>query len=540
MKYRNSVSYSNKDGKSNTNQNNIYKEKALKNYFLSNLKRMSLKNNDLIKNLSNTFRNYELNINKKDEKISDNLYNISVNNVFNIKTKLKKAYKLYQKYDEQFSFNPKRDLGKSSIDKNTYNKINDKENSKINLSLNINNIAKNNNSGRSKDLLYKINKDEKPINDNKNLNIKKLFYQNGEIKKLKRYSLNINKENILKSNTKFIISEENMRTKIRKAERLDKLLNVIDDIKRKEKINENKYFKFNKENTQFRSFYRKISKEKKFDYDLIRKKYKLKNGYIDNCLSEEKTIFIKNITNNFPERNIKILKKNLTSTEFKPNDNNLSVEKKEKQLNCSNIKNISRNNLYCKYSSSFPNLKINKIKMKNSKGNPLLNLSPINKKKIKFSLTSHKKNNNINPIIHKTINEGKKINKIIKRNYLMHKEPIITKNFSDILDEEKLDLKSIRKNLRLKYSKGIFGEINEIQILYNNIKKMKQYITPKEISFIKYIAKGMIKEDLFLNKNLVYNVGLEHRDNRKKYLELYNILTNSKFGKKIRDKRKSP
>ena len=96
----------------------------------------------------------------------------------------------------------------------------------------------------------------------------------------------------------------------------------------------------------------------------------------------------------------------------------------------------------------------------------------------------------------------------------------------------------MRKTLKLKYSNGIYEEINEVHILDNNIKKMKKYLTPKCVNFIKYIAKGMIKEDLLLNKNLVYNVGLENRDNRKKYIELYNIITNSRFKKPIKKRSK--
>lgn len=544
MKYRNSVSYFITEGKSKVTQNNKqflhYRDKTLKNYFLNNLNERSLNNTGLIKNLSNTFRNYELNLNKKDIKIADNLYNISVNNVFSIKNKLKKVYKLYQQYDEQFSFNPKRDLNKINVNK-TYNE--NKENFKFNnQSLNISNITKNNYPRNSNEK----NKSKDLIHDTNNLNNKELnFNSTREIKKLKLNSTNLNKENNgVRKYKKFIINEKNMKKKFRKIEQIKKLLNAVDDIKGKEEINKNKFFQVNKPETKINSFFREIKKEKKFDYHLIRKRNELKKRNLEKFLSEEKTIYVKNMIHNFPEKNSKTknIKKNLTSSDFKSNSNsfnNINNENIEKFSLFPNIKTTERDDSNYNYSSSFPNLNFNSKKIKNKQRNKLINLSPINKKKIKLSLTSYKKNNEMKPIILKTINEGKKITEIIKRNYRMHKESKIKNNFSEIIDEEqKLDLKKLRKKLKLKYSNGIYGEINEVHILDNNIKKMKKYLTPKGVNFIKYIAKGMIKEDLLLNKNLVYNVGLENRDNRKKYIELYNIITNSRFKKPIKKRSK--
>ena len=542
--YRNSVSYFITEGKSKVTQNNKqflhYRDKALKNYFLNNLNERSLNNTGLIKNLSNTFRNYELNLNKKDIKIADNLYNISVNNVFSIKNKLKKVYKLYQQYDEQFSFNPKRDLNKINVNK-TYNE--NKENFKFNnQSLNISNITKNNYPRNSNEK----NKSKDLIHDTNNLNNKELIFNSTrEIKKIKLNSTNLNKENNgVRKYKKFIINEKNMKKKFKKIEQINKLLNAVDDIKGKEEINKNKFFQVNKPKTKTNSFFREIKNEKKFDYHLIRKRNELKKINQEKFLSEEKTIYVKNMINNFPEKNSKNknFKKNLTSSDFKSNSNsfnNINNENIEKFSLFPNIKTTEKDESNYNYSSSFPNLNFNSKKIKNKQRNSLINLSPINKKKIKLSLTSYKKNNAMKPIILKTINEGKKITEIIKRNYRMHKESKIKNNFSEILDEEqKLDLKKLRKTLKLKYSNGIYGEINEVHILDNNIKKMKKYLTPKGVNFIKYIAKGMIKEDLLLNKNLVYNVGLENRDNRKKYIELYNIITNSRFKKPIKKRSK--
>ena len=139
----------------------------------------------------------------------------------------------------------------------------------------------------------------------------------------------------------------------------------------------------------------------------------------------------------------------------------------------------------------------------------------------------------IRPIMNRTIDEGKKINEIIKKNYSLHKEPkIIKKRFIDILKEEKKDFSKLRDNLKLKDSNGINGSINEIQIMENNIKKMEKYITKKGIKIVRAVARGMIKQDLLLHKRLIYNVGFENRVNRQKYLDLFNRLKNPNIKKK--------
>ena len=134
----------------------------------------------------------------------------------------------------------------------------------------------------------------------------------------------------------------------------------------------------------------------------------------------------------------------------------------------------------------------------------------------------------INPIIHKIIKEGKKINEIISNNYIKYKRTKIEDNMTNILEEEhKMDLEKLRKNLKLKDSKGIYGKINVIEIMDNKIEKMRKIITKKQIKILQSIARAMIKEDLLLNKRLVYNVGIENRLNMQKYLQLYNDLTNT-------------
>ena len=132
------------------------------------------------------------------------------------------------------------------------------------------------------------------------------------------------------------------------------------------------------------------------------------------------------------------------------------------------------------------------------------------------------------PIIYKTIYEGNIINNTIKKNYSLYKHPKEKNIIVDILKDDKMDLEKLRNNLNLKDSKGINGSINEIQLMENNVKKMENLITKKGINIIRSIVKGMIKEDKILHKSLIYNVGLENRIIRQKYLDLFYQLKNFK------------
>ena len=114
MKFRNSINYFINDNKrkinfhSKYNEKNPYNDKVLKNFFLNNLNKLSIKNSDLIKRLNDTFRNYELNLNQKDVKITNNLYHVSVNRVLDLKNKLKRSEQLLREYENQYGFNSTR------------------------------------------------------------------------------------------------------------------------------------------------------------------------------------------------------------------------------------------------------------------------------------------------------------------------------------------------------------------------------------------------------------------------------------------------
>ena len=551
MKYRNSVNYSNNKSIKNFNSkyydNNLCNDKIRKNIFLNNLNRISKNNSNFIKNLNSTFRDYEVNLNQKDIKITKNLYNITVNKVFNMKMKLKHSEQLLREYDEKYEFNTTRDYNKKNnknIDNILYKSKEKEENSKDNFSMNISNIIENNKN--KNEHFYYTPKDNKK----KSFNRIPTYNENN----FKRYSINCNKKYNINKYMKIIINEKKIRKKMKKIEQLTKLFSAVEVVEKQEIIDENKFFKIDKKEKKFIPFYReKINNKNKININSISKRFKLRKNNDEN-LSEEKSINSQKITS---------LSFNKTKTKEKDINNNtyskiykdikqiklipklfLSLSNNKANLNniCINSENLSnihklpksaRNKKNIFFSSSFPNFNFSSNNNRRDIKTSLLCFSPKEKNKLNLSIRTYQRNKEISPIIHKTINIGKKINNIIKKNYVLHKEPKIKNNFYNILEDQKLDLEKLRNNLKLKDSNGIYGKINEIQILKNNIRNLRKMMSKKETDIIKTIAQEMINEDLLLNKRLIYNVGLENRINRQKYLELYNILTNSKHRKRI-------
>ena len=516
MRRRNSISYTNKKRKTNifsrNRETNKYNEKINKNRFLNNLEKKLKNDNDFIKKLNNTFKNYELNIKRRDTKIATNLYNISVNRFINMKNKLKKSERLLREYDNQYGLNFQRNI----------RKINTNKTDKILLSKTQKKDEdyKDNNSSIFSEANINHN-DEYCLSKNSRQNSKKDI-NNGKFKR--HYSVYYNENNYAKKFRKIIINEKKIREKMRRIEQLTSLLNDLDVIEKKEAIDNNKCFKVEKTSVKYLPFYRKkINGENRVKSALYR--FKLNKNKIK-LLSEEKSIYNKKNISFSPkkkESSIKNLKKNFRS-QF--NMNTLSDFNSDNLSNISNIQKNMKRSKYSYSSSSFLNFNSNHNKKKAF----LLNLSPKENKNMNFSIQRKRE---IRPIMNRTIDEGKKINEIIKKNYSLHKEPkIIKKRFIDILKEEKKDFSKLRDNLKLKDSNGINGSINEIQIMENNIKKMEKYITKKGIKIVRAVARGMIKQDLLLHKRLIYNVGFENRVNRQKYLDLFNSLKNPNIKKK--------
>jgi hypothetical protein len=351
-----------------------------------------------------------------------------------------------------------------------------------------------------------------------------------------------NKNNVNKF-MKIVLNEKKIRKKMKKIERLTKLYSAVDCVEKKEFIDENKFFKIDKKDSSFLPYYREKKKNTiLLNYNKNNYLYKLgkkKNTSVD----KEKSIynqsnslfsFNKNKNNENSISNIFDINKNfkkapkifLTPITDKSSTTFLNDLNIDSLSNISRIPNNIKNNRDKLFLTSFPNNIYSKIKNRNIKSS-LFNMNK-NIYKSYHSLKAYKSNQNskeIEPIIYKIIYEGKKIDEIIKKNYLKHKQPKMKNSMVNILEEHKLDLEKLRENLKLKDSKGIYGNINEIQIMDNIIKKMTNVITKKQINILKSVAKAMIREDLLLNKRLIYNVGLENRFNLKKFLEVYKALT---------------
>ena len=506
MRQRNSISYSVQFERDIPQKRN---ERVLRNILNNNIDKELQYNNDLKKDLNNTYRNYELNLNQKDIKITNNLYNISVNKFFDMKNRLKHSEKLIRQYDNQFEFinaKPLNNFSNISTEKFLLNIK--EENSKNNATRKLSETNNNNN-----------NQDENKI---ENFDSKKKGFEKFTRNNIKLHSVFFDERNNLKKFKKIIINEKKIKERMRKIDQLSKLFNDVDMIEKREAIDDNKFFKVEK-NVSLLRFHkdnltpRKNINSARYRCNLVKKKIKLSSEK-DSKLGQNNFSFSPRVNGN---NSIINLKNNHWGRKviFSPisrNGNNLNELSSDK----SSINNVKKN--YSSFNFDFKQNKTNDIY-------PSINFTPISKNKFKLSLNSIQRNEErMNPIIYKTIYEGNKINNKIKKNYSLHKHPKERNMIFDILNDDKMDLEKLRNNLKLKDSKGINGSINEIQLMKNNVKKMENLITKKGINIIRSIVKGMIKEDRILHKRLIYNVGLENRMIRQKYLDLFYQLKNFK------------
>ena len=505
MRQRNSISYSVQFEKDIPQKRN---EQILRNILNNNIDKELQHNNDFKKDLKNTFRNYELNLNQKDIKITNNLYNISVNKFFDMKNKLKHSERLIKQYDNQFEF----------INAKPLNNISNVSNEKFLLNIkeeNSKNFATRKFSENNK---YNNYQDEKKI---ENIDSKKKSFEKFTRSNFKLHSVLYDDKNNLQKFKKIIINEKKIKERMRKIDQLSKLFNDVDMIEKKEAIDDNKFFKVEKNISLLRFHKENLTPRKninsaRYRSNLVKKKIRLSSEKVSNLGQNNFSFSPRSNENN----NIINLKNNhwgrkVIFTPISRNKYNLNELSSDK----SSINNVKKN-----YSSFNFDSKQNK---KNDVYSSI-NFTPISKKKLKLSLNSIQRDERMKPIIYKTIYEGNIINNIIKKNYSLHKHPKEKNIIFDIFEDDKMDLEKLRNNLKLKDSKGINGSINEIQLMENNVKKMENLITKKGINIIRSIVKGMIKEDKILHKRLIYNVGLENRMIRQKYLDLFYQLKNLK------------
>jgi hypothetical protein len=221
MRQRNSISYSVQFEKDISQKRN---EQLLRNILSNNIDKELQNNKDFKKDLKNTFRNYELNLNQKDIKITNNLYNISVNKFFELKNKLKHSERLIKQYDNQFEFITKPFNNVSNINTEKLLLNNKEENSKNIVIPKLSEINKNNN----------INyQDENKI---ENIDTKKKSIEKFTRNNIKLHSVFFDDKNNLKKFKKIIINEKKIKERMRKIDQLSKLFNDVDMIEKKEDI----------------------------------------------------------------------------------------------------------------------------------------------------------------------------------------------------------------------------------------------------------------------------------------------------------------
>ena len=233
-------------------------------------------------------------------------------------------------------------------------------------------------------------------------------------------------------------------------------------------------------------------------------------------------------------------KKNINFVSSKTENNNKS-DLNNNFTNTSNRITCATNNI--RKINHLTSSSMNSIDIKKKRLHSSLLISSMNKIRYKSTNKARETSKNINYIAFNTINEGNIINYELRRNYSSHKEPSIILKRKNILSEslnkdkiehnDKIDLNKLRSELNLKNSNGLFGKINEIDIMENDLKKMGKRLSKDYMKILKPITRGIIRQDILANKKLIYNVGIENRKIRKKYFKNFGKLTNLKKKKKL-------
>ena len=233
-------------------------------------------------------------------------------------------------------------------------------------------------------------------------------------------------------------------------------------------------------------------------------------------------------------------KKNINFISYKTENNNKS-NLNNNLTNTSNRITSATNNI--RKINHLTSSSLNSIDIKKKRLHSSLLISSMNKIRYNSTKKARETSKSINYIAFKTINEGNIINYELRRNYSSHKEQSIILTRKNILSEslnndkiehtDKMDLNKLRSELNLKNSNGLFGKINEIDIMKNDLKKMGKRLSKDYMKILKPIARGIIRQDILANKKLIYNVGIENRKIRKKYFKNFDKLTNFKKQKKL-------
>ena len=493
---------------------NIPSDKVQKESFLNSVYLSAENNRSIITSLNNLYKNYVSNSNFNDPIIYDNLSNTGFQKLLKLKNKLKHSYHLLQNFNDKFIFNRipnKVKKNKSEILIDLY-----KDEKKKDL-LNISSIS--NKSRNSK--IKEFKKDNNQSNKTNNFLTKRIIFsaQHRNFTKNKRLkNTNIYKElrnNLAPTNRRNISQDDIFLDK--EAKKLNKendstfLYKKISIVNKNE---DNATFKRHKNFRNYSTNQRHLIRSKSCHdrYHLLSSK----NPYISyKSLGRPTSAYNKTnetTTINKNNNNVNYLSPKSTKSKIY-NNNNL----RQNFTNITNTINSRKKSRKIIYSS---------ISLQNSTSTPFLFSQ--NYSKYFLSKKGTETKNQISAMASTTINKSKMINNILNRNYSAKERPQLKLKKRESINNKKFDWTKIRDELKLKDSNGLLAEIDEIELLENDLKKMEKKLSKKRFNFLLTVAKGIVRQDLLLKKPLVYNVGIENHKYRKKFFKLYERL-NSKL-----------
>ena len=484
--------------------------------FLNSVYLSAENNRSIITNLNNLYKTYVSNSNFNDPIIYNNLSNTGFQKLLKLKGKLKHSYHLLQNFNDKFIFNripTKVKKNKSEILIDLY--IDEKKKDLLNISAisnksrnsKINQFEKNNNqSNKTNNFLTKriiFSAQHRNCTKNKRLKNTTIY------KELRNNSASINRRNISQDDL-FSDKESKKLNKENDSTFLYKKISIVN--KKEDNANFKRHKNFRNYSTNQRQLIR--SKSCHDRYHLLSSK----NPYISyKSLGRTSSAYNKtNETTTINKNNVNYLSPKSTKSKIY-NNNNL----RQNFTNITNTINSRKKSRKIIYSN---------ISLQNSSSTPFL-FSQQNHSKFLLSKKGTETKNQISAMASSTINKSKIINNILNRNYSAKERPRFKIKKRESIDNKKFDWTKIRDELKLKESNGLLAEIDEIELLENDIKKMEKKLSKKRFNFLLTVAKEIVRQDLLLKKPLVYNVGIENHKYRKKFFKLYERLNNKLDGR---------
>ena len=519
-----------KVGSKNRNKNrkiptdNLQKETFLNSSYLS-----AESNRNLINSLNNRYKNY-VSYSIFEEPLEFNNLRITCHRkLLKLKNRLKHSFQLLQDFNDKFIFNriPKK-VKKNKSEILIDDLYKDEETNNL---LNISVISNKN----RKSLINEFEKDNNQININNNYKTKRVIFspQHRNLinnKKIKNASIyKESRNNSAMNNRRNISQDDSFLGKVSK--KLNKKIDSTNLFKKTfniNKIENNTTYRNNKNHSNYNSYKNHLIRPKSCN-ERHNNLLSSKNPYI----SYKSIGRVSSAYNKTNETTI-INKNNNNNNKlcyFSPKSNKSMIYNntilKQNLTNLTNIKNRRK-----KFSAIYSN-----TSSQNTNHTPFL-FSPRNHSRYFLSKKATETKNQIGEMASSTINKSKIINSILTKNYSEKEKPRLKIKKREPLEEKKFDWKKVRNELKLKKSNGLLANIDEIELLENDLKKMEKKLSEKRFNILLSAAKRILRHDLLVNKQLIYNVGIDNRLYRIKYFKLYDRLNNKSESKNKNKKKK--